>query len=121
MSRSAWNDASCGTLSSSTMIVMRIAITPSLNASSRPFFIAELCHGPACRGNRTTASVYQIREEVANESDEFDARQSCRIRADGGDSDAPGEGADPGHARRRGMVERQSRDGVQRARRHVDE
>src|SRR4051794_14559445 len=31
--------APCGTLSSSTMIVIRIAITPSLNASSRPLLM----------------------------------------------------------------------------------
>src|SRR6266702_4633096 len=33
---SAFGSASCGTFSSSTMIVMMTAITPSLNASSRP-------------------------------------------------------------------------------------
>src|SRR6266446_7021197 len=34
---SAFGSASCGTFSSSTMMVMMTAITPSLNASSRPF------------------------------------------------------------------------------------
>src|SRR5882672_12774727 len=36
---SASGSASCGTFSSSTMMVMITAITPSLNASSRPLFM----------------------------------------------------------------------------------
>ena len=36
------SDAPCGTFSSSTMIVMMIAITPSLNASNLPFPISSL-------------------------------------------------------------------------------
>src|SRR5258708_408816 len=38
---SAFGSASCGTFNSSTMIVMMTAITPSLNASSRPLFMRE--------------------------------------------------------------------------------
>jgi hypothetical protein len=36
-SRRAARSAPCGTFSSSTMMVMMMAITPSLNASGRPF------------------------------------------------------------------------------------
>src|SRR6185312_3473481 len=39
-SRSASRSSPCGTFSSSTMMVMITAITPSLNASSRPFVMA---------------------------------------------------------------------------------
>src|SRR2546430_17203215 len=37
---SAFGSASCGTFSSSTMIVMMTAITPSVNASSRPLVMS---------------------------------------------------------------------------------
>src|SRR5829696_2327013 len=40
MGRSAAQSAPCGIFSSSTMMVMMMAITPSLNASRRPFVIA---------------------------------------------------------------------------------
>src|SRR5438093_13770249 len=40
--RSASQSVPCGTLSSSTMIVIRIAITPSLNPSRRPFVMRRL-------------------------------------------------------------------------------
>jgi hypothetical protein len=39
--RSASSDGADGTLSSRTMIVMMMAKTPSLKASSRPLFIAD--------------------------------------------------------------------------------
>src|SRR2546430_4265954 len=39
---SASQSVPCGTLSSSTMIVIRIAITPSLNPSRRPFVMRRL-------------------------------------------------------------------------------
>src|SRR5215204_3617804 len=42
MGRSAAQSAPCGTFNSSTMMVMMMAITPSLNASRRPFVIAPL-------------------------------------------------------------------------------
>src|SRR5215204_229552 len=42
MGRSAAQSAPCGIFSSSTMMVMMMAITPSLNASRRPFVIAPL-------------------------------------------------------------------------------
>ena len=38
--RALARSAPCGTFSSSTMIVIRMAITPSLNASRRAFVIA---------------------------------------------------------------------------------
>ncbi len=37
----------CGTFSSNTMIVMMIAITPSLNASSRPLVMRAFCLLPS--------------------------------------------------------------------------
>src|SRR5437879_745922 len=40
--RNASQSVPCGTLSSSTMIVIRMAITPSLNASRRPFVMRRL-------------------------------------------------------------------------------
>src|SRR5438876_4143897 len=40
--RNASQSVPCGTLSSSTMMVIRIAITPSLNASRRPFVMRRL-------------------------------------------------------------------------------
>src|SRR5207245_10189335 len=40
--RSASQSVPCGTLSSSTMILIRIAITPSLNPSRRPFVMRRL-------------------------------------------------------------------------------
>src|SRR5256885_16844632 len=45
---SALGSASCGTFSSSTMIVMMTAITPSVNASSRPLvmFLAPAVRRP---------------------------------------------------------------------------
>ena len=39
--------APCGTFISSTMIVMMMAMTPSLNASSRPLLIGSAAPPPA--------------------------------------------------------------------------
>src|ERR1700754_1557292 len=52
---SACQPGSCGGFSSSTMIVMITAITPSVNASSLPFSIAP----PRCVADRASASVDQ--------------------------------------------------------------
>src|SRR5437879_6322340 len=56
MARSAVNVGSCGTLSSRTMIVIRMAITPSLNASRRSVFMAEVCASNRLNGRVQNAA-----------------------------------------------------------------
>src|SRR5262245_15168048 len=88
MGRSAAQSAPCGTLSSRTMIVIRIAITPSLNASRRVVLIRRREVRRAGRGPaRASASgpgvdlALRLRQECADVERARDQPELAALRA----------------------------------------